>query len=423
MVVLSPSPSAPARAESRDPVLDLVRAACLVVVVVLHAMMAGIEVVDGRIRIGNAFAGQEWFAVVTWFVQVMPVFFVVGGFAGLTQWRGMRARGATAGEYARARLHRLARPAAVAFAAIAVGLLTAAALGTPPDVLAEVGFRLAQPMWFIAVYLGVSALVPVLARAHGAAPRRTLLALVAAALGVDALALGTGIPAVGFLNLAFVWMALQQLGFWYADGWFRSRSRGELLGGAAGALALLLVVTVLGPYPADMLANLNPPTSCLVLLGLVQVCGLALVEPRLAARMRHPDLRRLVDGIGGRSLTVYLWHMPALVLFAVVLLAVDARWPEPLGWPWWTSRGWWLAGVVVLLVPIARRLGRLERRPVPGGPVPAPVVAFGVVLATAGSVAVLVVGFTPLTAVLGSALLAASVRITTRELRPTPTRR
>ncbi|MER7082867.1 acyltransferase family protein, partial [Saccharopolyspora kobensis] len=117
------APFAPAAkavpAPSRDRVLDLIRAGCLVVVVVLHAVMAGIEVGESGIQIRNALENQQWFTPISWIIQVMPLFFIVGGFAGITQWRRMRDSGATPADFVRARLVRLARPALVAFAAIA----------------------------------------------------------------------------------------------------------------------------------------------------------------------------------------------------------------------------------------------------------------------------------------------------------------
>ncbi|WP_246153944.1 acyltransferase family protein [Saccharopolyspora hirsuta] len=394
----------------RDRVLDLVRAGCLVVVVVLHAMMAGIEVGDDGVRITNALENQGWFTPVSWGVQVMPLFFVVGGFAGVTQWRRMRDSGATPADFARARLVRLARPALVAFAAIAVALAVAGVAGVPAELLAQVGFRMGQPMWFLGVYLGTSALVPLLCRQHERAPRVTLALLVAVAFGVDLVAIATAVPVVGFVNLAFVWLAVQQIGFWYADGWFRFRSNGQLLAGAVGAFALLLASTTSGLYPADMLANLNPPTTNLVLLGVVQVCVLARFADRLAVLVDRPGLRSAVDAIGKHSLTVYLWHMPAVVLFAAALLVLGFPWPEPLSAAWWLTRGAWLAGIALVLVPLATRLGRFEH----GAGIPRRTRGFaaaGVVVAIAAVLTVLVVGFTVGSAAIAALLLLISLRM------------
>ena len=54
---------------------------------------------------------QPWFDAATWVGQVMPLFFVVGGFASITAWRSAAARGGTAAELVSTRLLRLAQPA------------------------------------------------------------------------------------------------------------------------------------------------------------------------------------------------------------------------------------------------------------------------------------------------------------------------
>ncbi|EQD83242.1 acyltransferase family protein [Saccharopolyspora erythraea] len=392
--------------------LDLVRASCLVVVVVLHALMAGITVDAGGIHIVNAMDEAEWFVPASWFVQVMPLFFIVGGFAGITQWRRMRDQGRSAFEFVRGRLERLARPALLAFAVVGAGLAVAGLAGAPADLLAQVGYRMGQPMWFLGVYLGVSALVPVLVRAHENAPLRTLGGLLALVLAVDVLA--SAAPAAGFANLAFVWLTVQQIGFCYADGWFRDRAWSA--GGAAGALALLLVITAGGLYSANMYTNLNPPTVCLVLLGVAQICLVALAAPRLRRWLERPRPRECADAMGRCSLTVYLWHMPALVLLAAVLLVARAPWPEVFSAGWWLTRLPWIAGIALIVRAVAAVVGGVERRAAGAGAPSAGAAALGVLTAITGVVVVLVAGFTAVSAAVGAALLAASLGL----VRPRP---
>ncbi len=96
--------------------------------------------------------------------------------------------------------------------------------------------------------------------------------LLAGVIAIDALRFSTGITEIGLINLFFVWVLVHQIGFWYADGWFARRTWWQLLLVAAGCYAALFTVCTFGPYPFDMLANLNPPTLPLVLLGLAQAC-------------------------------------------------------------------------------------------------------------------------------------------------------
>lgn len=145
----------------------------------------------------------------------------------------------------------------LAFTAIVTAVLTLAALsGVDAALLAEASLRMTQPLWFLAVYLGVTALVPLMLRAHAAAPHATLIALVSGAILVDAFRALTGVDAVGVVNYAFVWLAIQQLGFFFAD-W---KERGSVVAPRSrrlpialvlgGVLTLALLVTVAGYSPS-----------------------------------------------------------------------------------------------------------------------------------------------------------------------------
>lgn len=426
---LDPVRSAPA---PRDAAMDLVRAACLVVVVALHAFMAGITVTGGEIGVTNVVIGQAWFAPVSWIVQMMPLFFIVGGFAGITQWRRMRSRGESSVAFVTGRLQRLAVPAIAAFGVIGAGLSIALVAGVSPDLVAELGFRMAQPMWFLGVYLGATALVPVLTRAHERAPWATLGAMVLGVIAVDALRLGTGIGALGYLNLAFVWLAVQQLGFWWADGRVGALPRGRLVAGLVASLVTLAGLFASGAYSPDMYENLNPPTLCLVVLGAAQLFAFALAAPRLRRVAARPRVAAAVDAVGSRSMTIYLWHMPALVLFAAVLVGVGVPFADPLSLGWWLTRPAWLIGVGVATALLVLVTDRFERRRMPATgasalfgvraarvanaaavrvPVSGRRTALAVVLGMAGVVAVLVGGFTPLTAAIAVACLVVSLRL------------
>ena len=204
----------------RDSAVDLVKAFCLLVVVGLHAMMAGVTVGADGLVVTNALAGHPIFAWATWGVQIMPLFFLLGGFASIGQWRRMRDNGAVPADYIRQRVNRLARPAILPIALIGATLATLVATGVSSDVLAGVGFRIGQPLWFLAVYLGCSAFVPLLTALHEAAPRLTLFSLLGVALAIDTISVTFALPALSAVNFLYVWLFIQQLGFWYADGAF-----------------------------------------------------------------------------------------------------------------------------------------------------------------------------------------------------------
>ena len=362
--------SAIAPRASRDHAVDLVRAACLVVVVGLHVMMAGITVETEGLAITNSLDGHPIFAWSTWLVQVMPLFFVMGGFSSLLAWRRQRGRGVTGADYVRDRVARLARPALLPLGLVGITLAVLGLVGLPDAVLADVGFRIGQPLWFLAVYLGCSGLVPLMARLHERAPWVTLLSLLGAVMIVDTVAQLMAQPLIGALNLLFVWIFVQQLGFCLADGWFEGGFGGWFGGrrrwmlGLTGlaAFGVLLFLTLAVGYSTDMYENLNPPTVAILVLAVGQTLLFAFLRPWLARLAERETLAGLSGAINKNAMQIYLWHVPVIVLIAVVLVASGAAFPEPLSEGWWQSRPPFLVAVALLLIPIVIGVGWLERR-------------------------------------------------------------
>ena len=188
-------------------------------------------------------------------------------------------------------------------------------------------------------------------------------------VAVDVTRLATGVDAIGFLNLLLVWLLVQQFGFHLADGALDGLRPAALLGIATGALGLLAVLTVVGPYPVDMLVNLNPPTVCLVVLGVAQLALFQLARPRIRAWVERADAARLISSVGERAMTVYLWHMPVLIVLAGLSLVANAAvampLPEPLSAEWWVTRTLWLGVAAAAVVPVALLFGRFERTAAP----------------------------------------------------------
>ncbi|HWU58325.1 MAG TPA: acyltransferase [Microbacteriaceae bacterium] len=404
--------TAASRATTRDTSVDAIRAACLIIVVALHATMVGVGRGPHGVIIENALEDQPWFAPVSWIVQVMPLFFIAGGFSAFTQWQRMAARGASAGDYVRARLTRLLVPAIAMVATVGVGLTVLIAAGLPHELVATAGFRIGQPLWFLAVYLGCSAMVPLMVRAHERAPWPTTALLAAAVVTVDIVRLATGVQAVGFLNLALVWLLVQQLGFWLADGRVAAMSVRARLRVAGAAAAMILVLSATGLYSPDMYVNLNPPTLSIVLLGVIQLMLFSIVAPRIRAWMRHSGLSSVVNAIGSRAMTAYLWHMSVLVALAGLLLVSGLPLPHPLSFDWWASRPTWLVVVAFAVIAVVRVTERFEtrRRAVAGQATGPLTLTLATLLGVAAVGILLVVGFTPATAAASIPLMLLAIR-------------
>lgn len=355
-------PAGQATAVHRDPVIDLVRFTCLLLVVAAHCMMVGpVLHKDGTVTTVNVLMEQGWFTPVLWVLMIVPLFFVLGGVTGLQSWRRLKRQGGTGVDFAQLRLLRLVRPAMALLTVMWGGLWVALLLGVSPQVIQLMTAGAAMPLWFLAAYLTAQLSIPLLARFHQRAPLVTFGVLVALIITVDSLR-GT-IPVLAFANMIFVWCAVQQLGFFMADGFFEHRSRTWLVGAIISSNLLLGLVTGVAVYPGNMVVNLNPPNFCLLLLGISQASTLQLLRNVIGGIARFTWLRTVIAVAGRRSMTVYLWHLPLLVGMSGLLLLTDLPIPAAGTAEWWWARIPVFFAVVTLLVPVVWLFGRLENRP------------------------------------------------------------
>ncbi len=65
----------------RNRSVDFLRAASITVVVTGHWLMAAAWLDDGQLRMGDMLEFAPWTQWLTWTFQVMPLFFMVGGYA------------------------------------------------------------------------------------------------------------------------------------------------------------------------------------------------------------------------------------------------------------------------------------------------------------------------------------------------------
>jgi peptidoglycan/LPS O-acetylase OafA/YrhL len=411
------TPAPPHRAP-RDTGIDLIRALCVLGVVLLHAIMVGVTVTGSGPVFENASDGSWWITPLSWVLQVMPLFFVIGGFSGYLAYARLRERGGAATDFVAGRLHRLLRPAIFTVVVVGLALAVLTVIGIPADLLAIAGFRYGQPLWFLGVFVLCQALLPALAAAHRRAPYATIGTLAAGSVLVDVLRAVTGIDGLGFLNLAFVWMALQQLGFFLADGRIDALSRRTRVLAVAGALVLLTVAFLTGVYSPDLIANINPPTAALLLVGVVHAGAVSLHRDRIERFSRRPLPAAFTGFVTRRAMTVYLWHMPILLamagLTAVFALLTGAALPALGSGDWWAGRPLWLVTALALTAVVAMAFTRFETLPAPEPTRSARGLALGALLGLVGIVLLLVVGTSVATAMIAVALLAASLRLARR---------
>jgi hypothetical protein len=224
------------------------------------------------------------------------------------------------------------------------------------------------PVWFLAVYIMVVALVPV---SHAAWKRwgfASVVIPVGAAALVDLAFFAGDMRALGWLNYPFVWLAVHQLGYAWHDRKLAG-PRVDLPLFVVGVLSLV-ALTHLGPYPlslvgvpSDEVSNTLPPKLPLLALAAAQI-GLVLLCESSARRWlqrRVPWAATIL--VNGMIMTIFLWHSTVMMLLVGlafwVMPGVLGQHPGAAGW-WWT-RPLWLSVYALVTLPFLLLFGRFER--------------------------------------------------------------
>jgi hypothetical protein len=377
----------------RNRYVDFLRAVSIGAVVYGHwTAMAPYVGDEGELVPSHMLAEAPWTRWLTWGIQVMPVFFLVGGFANGISWAAALRTGKPYAEWLDGRLRRLVGPVLmlVAFWALlgVVGRVLAL-----PEALVRVGSQMALiPIWFLAVYVLVALLVPWTYAAWERFGMGSFWGLVVAAALVDVAFLAADLQLLGWVNYLFVWSAVHQLGYAWRDGRFATPARALLW--AAGGLAALAGLTQLGPYPVSMvgvpgmeLSNTTPPKVTLIALGCLQGGLLLALQTPLRRWLERAAPWTATVLVNGLIMTVFLWHMTAAVLFLGLLHALGdvGLSLQPGSGTWWATRPIWLALLSLALLPFVLLFARFERpRPTDAPPAPAWRQVVGTLLVCAG---------------------------------------
>ena len=388
----------------RNRYLDLLRVSALIVVVLGHWLLTDITYSGGQLSGLDALKFISWGRWLTLPLQVMPVFFLVGGYVNAGSWLQHRDRGGRWADWVRHRALRLLWPTTIYIAAGGLAAGGAALAGVGATELSRAAWFVALHLWFLPVYLLLVMLTPALHAAHQrwglAVP-----ALMAVAAGlVDIAVLGPHIPVLGFANYLLVWGSAHQWGFAWRDGRLANPLWRPLALAGAGSLALVGLLGW-GPFPVDMIGaggkvqNTGPPSVALLSLAAVQAGLLIAAEPagrRLLARARY---WRPVSRLNDAAMTIYLWHMAPVIVLAVLLYPTGIA-PQPrLGSAaWWALRPAWLLVLGVIFTLIVLAAGRFERapwHPSPGARWAGAPVLLGIVAVMVAVTKIAISGFAP----------------------------
>jgi len=346
---------------------DLLRVLAIAMVVVGHWLLTSITYRGGQLSGLDAIGYVSWAGWVTLAFQVMPVFFLVGGYVHAGSWARQQERGADWTRWVQVHAMGLLWPAAVYVTVAVAAVAVARVSGAGTVELTQAGWLVALQLWFLPVYLLLIALTPVMLAAHRRWGLAVPAVMAAGAAAVDAGVVGAHLPVIGYANYLLVWGSMYQWGFAWRDGKLTCpRWRPYAL--AAGGAAALAGLTGWGPFPVDMIGagervgNTNPPSIALLAYAAAQTGLVLAAAPALSRFLARPRWWRLVTRLNPAVMLVYLWHMVPVVIAAVALYPTGMI-PQPRigSAEWWELRPAWEAVLSLMLVPLIAGLLWLHR--------------------------------------------------------------
>lgn len=347
-------------------------------VIVGHWLAAAPYVVDGQLVLSSMLEHQRWTHLLSWMFQIMPLFFIVGGYSNGVSWKAALRDKKSYGEWLNGRLQRLAGPVLPLLVVWAILGIGAYLVGARPETV-KLGSQVALiPIWFLAVYVGAVAVVPLTYAAWQRFGMKSFCVLTIAVAVDDLLFFAGNLHSVGWFNYAFIWLAVHQLGYAWRDGKLQTGSQALLW--TISGLATLIVLVAFGPYPLSMvsvpgeaISNSLPPKLPMLLLGTIQIGVLLAFEAPVRRWLTRTVPWTATVLVNGMIMTVFLWHLTASTIIIGLALHFGnlGLGVEPGSGAWWATRPIWLGIYLLALTAITLVFATFERGGTERPPAPA----------------------------------------------------
>lgn len=352
---------------SRNRYVDFLRAVSICAVVFGHWLVSMPGMVDGTLRNVEVMVVMPWTQWLSWAMQVMPVFFVVGGYSNSVSWLSAQRKGLVYGDWVARRMQRLVGPLLPLLIFWILFTVTMRQLGVDHEQMRAASITALIPIWFLAVYILVTALTPLTHRFYRSIGAASFGVFALAAALVDFTAYSFEMPALRWANYAFVWLAVHQLGYLWQDG--KLAGPRQALPLALGGLGLLIVLIAFMSYPVAMISvpgeafsNSRPPTLALLTLGIFHTGVLLALEAPARRWLQRAVPWTLTVLVNSRIMTMYLWHLTVMVLLLALAMQFGGIGLHTLpgSSDWWPVRLLWLGILFSVLLVFIALLGRFE---------------------------------------------------------------
>lgn len=339
--------------KTRNLAIDFYRTIAMLAVAFGHWMAITIAIDSkGDLIAGNALEFNESLSWMSWILQVMPLFFIVGGFSSAISLDSHRKKGLTNQEWVFHRLKRMIYPtvALANFWLLAIGLSFLLAPQPIFELVVLGSLASAIPLWFLANYMIDTAVAPYTLNWYRANPKKFFISIFSTFIIIDILNIA-GVPYVNNINWVLGWMIFQIIGFAWKDNALPSLNNIKKIVFVSGISVVSMVA--FGPWPMAMVhfpgvefSPTRPPSLALMLFGITYgFLAIIFSAPLNKIIKSSTENIRVIMLANSFSMSVYLWHMTAAVLTGLLFYTMDWLPNYSVG-----SQEWWAMKIPFILV-------------------------------------------------------------------------
>ena len=353
----------------RNRAIDFYRVLAMMAVAFGHWLaLVAVEDIDGQLQGGNALEFIPELGWATWLLQVMPLFFVVGGFSSAMSLDSHNRKGGTPQDWIAARLRRMMPPAVVLAGTWLTILAVGAVIGQFAIAVVAV-HAAAIPLWFLANYTIDTALAPFVLPRFRANPARFAALIGGAFLTFEALRI-LDVAVLPHANWVLGWLIFQVAGMAWCDGLLPTGRRLVALAATMWVTTLGLVLSG-GPWAISMVnvpglenSPTNPPTLALMTFGAAYSLTAIAAAPRISAALQaRPKAWAGVVAANAVAMSVYLWHMTAAVIVTAATFFTTGLPAHEVGSiEWWAFKIPTILGSMIVLGAIVLVVNQVERK-------------------------------------------------------------
>ena len=308
---------------SRERFIDFTKILGLFFLVINSFLFLRLEESGGEIFVTNLSSNSQSLIVISWFTAGMSLFFFSMGFNNLIAWYSNVARDGSQWNYLVDRINTLLGPVLVWIftSTIILNIMSRSSifpnyLTTAEDgIMPSIEFIL-WPLWLVSIYLVMVLFAPLTIFLHKKYPYMTVFTLFTITVLIDNIDFSFNFSYIKLFNYLFFWIAIHQLGYFYADGKIQVINKNVFRYIAVFAYGYLFYqISVsekylsLASYRLSSLNNEDPPTTLYLIASIGLISFVFTLKTLIEKMLSNQKLWLLISHIHANIYTIYLWHL------------------------------------------------------------------------------------------------------------------